>query len=63
MAYDKDEFFLEADGTKNHSKQASGEWKLGHSPAAKECQFQPGNKLGGRPKGSKNRKTPKTRIS
>ena len=57
MAYDKDEHFVEADGSKNYSKQADGQWKLGHSPAAKACQFQPGNTLGGRPKGSKNRKT------
>ena len=57
MAYDKDEYFVEADGSKNHDKQADGQWKLGQSPAAKECQFKPGNKLGGRPKGSKNKRT------
>ena len=57
MAYDKDDHFVEADGTKNFAKQADGQWKLGHSPAAKEHHFEKGNSLGGRPKGSKNRKT------
>ena len=57
MAYDKDDFFLEADGTKNFEKQTDGNWKFGHAPGSKETQFNPGNKLGGRPKGSKNKKT------
>ena len=57
MAYDKEDHFVEADGTKNFAKQADGQWKLGHSPASKEHHFEKGNSLGGRPKGSKNRKT------
>ena len=57
MSYDKDDYFVEADGSQNYDKQADGSWKFGKSPAAKACHFKPGNKLGGRPKGSKNRKT------
>ena len=54
---DKEEYFLEPDGTKNYKKKADGRWKWGYSPESKKHQFEKGNKLGGRPKGSKNKKT------
>ena len=57
MAYNDDEFYLNEDGTKDYEKKADGRYKNGYSPAAKKTQFKPGNKLGGRPKGSKNKKT------
>lgn len=51
------EFYIEADGTKNHDKYADGMWKQGKSPEAKKHHFQKGHKSPGRPVGSKNRKT------
>jgi len=54
---DPNEFFVEPDGTHNYDKRVDGSWKTGLSPAEKENHFKPGNKLGGRPKGSKNKKT------
>ena len=53
----QNEFFLEADGTKNFDKYADGMWKQGKSPEAKKHHFQKGHKSPGRPVGSKNKKT------
>lgn len=53
-----DEYFIEEDGTKNFDKYATGKWKKGRSPEARKTQFTPDNRpRGGRPKGSKNKKT------
>ena len=54
---DKSEFFVEPDGTNNYEKKADGTWKWGHDPESKKHQFEKGNTFGGRPKGSKNKKT------
>jgi hypothetical protein len=54
---DPSEFFLESDGERNYKKKPDGSWKQGKSPAESAHHFQPGNKLGGRKKGSKNKKT------
>ena len=53
----QNEYFLEADGTKNFDKYADGMWKQGKSPEAKKHHFQKGHKSPGRPVGSKNKKT------
>ncbi len=53
-----DEYYLEDDGTKNFDKSPTGKWKKGRSPEAKSTQFTSENRpRGGRPKGSKNKKT------
>ena len=54
---DKDEFFLQEDGTKDYEKMPDGSWKWGFDPESKKHRFKKGNKLGGRPKGSKNKTT------
>lgn len=53
----QNEYFVEADGTKNFDKYADGMWKQGKSPEAKKHHFQKGHKSPGRPVGSKNKKT------
>ena len=58
MADNHEEYFVEADGSHNNEKKADGTWKWGFAPESKENQFKVGDKpLGGRPKGSKNKKT------
>ena len=58
MADHNEEYFVELDGSHNHEKKADGTWKWGFAPESKENQFKVGDKpLGGRPKGSKNKKT------
>jgi len=56
--YDKDEHYVDpVTGEIDTDRQADGEYKLGHHPNVRPHQFKKGNKLGGRPKGSKNKKT------
>jgi hypothetical protein len=54
------EFFLEEDGTQNFEKKPNGAYKNGFHPNCRGHQFvkgESGNGSGGRPKGSKNKKT------
>lgn len=54
----RDEFFVEPDGTENYDKYNTGKWKPGKSPGAKSTQWSSETRpRGGRPKGSKNKKT------
>jgi|TARA_R110002072_G_scaffold56207_1_gene145760 hypothetical protein len=57
-----DLYFTESDGHKNYDKNPNGKYKRGHSPALKKQQSMwkddPSTRpTGGRPKGSKNKKT------
>ena len=54
----EDEYFVEEDGTKNFQKKPDGKWKLGFHPNTEKTKWtKDNNPKGGRPKGSKNKKT------
>lgn len=54
----EDEYFTEEDGTKNFLKKPNGVWKSGHHPNTNKTKWtKENNPTGGRPKGSKNKKT------
>jgi len=54
----EDEYYTEADGTKNFEKKSNGQWKFGYHPNTKKRLWTAETAPpGGRPKGSKNRKT------
>jgi hypothetical protein len=54
-----EEYFVEADGTHNFEKRANGSWKTGYHPNSQANKWTADNPAtgGGRPKGSKNKKT------
>jgi len=54
------EFFVEPDGTHNFEKKPNGSWKQGYHPNCRKAHFTVNDdrlNKGGRPKGSKNKKT------
>jgi hypothetical protein len=53
-----EEYFVEADGTHNFEKKPNGAWKTGYHPNTQATKWTEDNRpTGGRPKGSKNKKT------
>jgi hypothetical protein len=53
-----EEFYVEEDGTKNFEKKHNGSWKTGYHPNTRKMLWTAeDHPIGGRPKGSKNKKT------